>query len=766
MKALSSPEHNREIASQTSLERVQYVEYNPEYSGTREAPSGGLLEYWRILQRRKGTVILIAIVGAVFGLLYTLPKAPIYQARTVIEIEALNDDFMYGHDINPNSNAGGSYLDYDIQTQVKVVQSRSVIQRSIARLLKENKPIVVPSTRLDAWRKLLHISPPSASLRQREDLVLSTAHTVRAKSQTNTRLIEILCDSTNPRMAADFANALTSEFIELNLEARWKTTQHTGEWLSRQMEDLKIKLEKSEDELQAYARAHNLLFTQEKDNMAEQKMKELQEELSKAQSDRIVRQTRYELAAHVPPDSLSEILDDPILREIQAKLTDLRREQGDLGSSVTPTHPKYKKVQAQIAILESARDAERGNILARIRNDFESSSRHENLLATAYAASTKLVSEQAENVAHYNLLKREVDTNRQLYDNMLQRVKEAGIASALRASNIRVVDPAEVPSGPYKPNIYNNCTLGLLGGILFGVALVVFLERADRTMQEPGDATYLGIPELGVVPSSAVDTLPRVNSRPSLGSLRNRDAHPLSMVVLNHKRSHLAESFRATLTSIMFSGDTGTSPQVLVFSSGAPSEGKTTVATNIALALAEINQKVLMIDGDLRRPSLHRIFGQENTPGLVDLLRKTEPLTGPLNGQARPTSVRNLSIVTSGKSKEEYLNLFHSSRLREFIELARREYDMIIIDTPPMLTMADARIMARHADGVVLITRANKTSRDCLRDAYQRFTNDGTRVLGAVLNDWNPKKSTRFGYYRYYDRYRHYYGKTKAQASA
>jgi capsular exopolysaccharide synthesis family protein len=743
----------RRDAYQSSLGRPQYSDYSAD-DRPPEPASSGLLEYWRIFQRRKGTVVLVAFLGTLAGFLFTLPQTPIYQARTTIEIQGVNEDFMHMREMNPTADSSsGYYPDLDIQTQVRILQNRELLDRVTGKLDLDKRPLIANENRLSAWRNALGLAPPKP-VNYREQAIAMAAGNLKVRSETNTRLIEISCDSTDPQLAAEFANRLTGEFIEQSLEARWQTTQHTGEWLTRQMEDVRIKLEKSEAQLQAYAGTAGLLYTAEKDNVAEIKLRQLQEELSKAQADRVAKQSRIELVSSASPESLAEVLDDPSLKDIQGKLTDLQRQYAELSSAYTRSHPKVKKIQAQIDILTGSLENARGNIVARMRNDFQSAQRREKLLAADYSNQVRLMAEQADNVNHYNILKREVDTNRQLYDNMLQRVKEAGIASALRASNIRVVESAVPPSGPYKPNVITNTAIGLLTGLFLGIAFVVFRERADRTIQEPGDASlYLGIPELGLVPSAAADPL---HPRHLLGT-GGASGSDLALVTRDLKRSAMSEAFRTTLTSILFSGEHGNHPHVLVISSSAPREGKTTLATNLAIALAEIHQRVLLIDADLRRPRLHRVFDVENGKGLADLLRLKEPVAAPLNGHVQRTEIPDLYVMPSGSSHEDDLSLFHSRRLAELVTLVRGEYDMVLIDTPPMLTMADARIIARHADGVIIVTRANQTSRESLKDACQRFQEDGTNVLGTVLNDWNPKKSTHYGYYRYYDKYRHYY---------
>ncbi len=687
-------------------------------------PAGGLLDYWRILQRQKLVLFAAVLLGVLAAALYTLPQAPLYQARTTIEIQSLNEDFLHMRDVSPTSGgAVGWDAGLDLQTQVRILQSRALLERVFQKL--------------DPGRRA-----PAA--------LQTAARGLHVRAQAATRLIEISVDTTDARVAAAFANTLTAEFIEQNLEARWQTTRHTGEWLARQMEDVKVRLEKSEGELQAYARETGLLFTQEKDNVAEQKLRQLQEELSKAQADRITRQSRYELASRASADSIAEVLDDGSLRDIQSKLTDLRRQLAELSASFTPAHPRVQKVEAQIRALEASLSRERGNVLSRIRNDFEAAERREKLLAADYAAGVQVVAAQAAKVTHYNILKREVDTNRQIYDSMLQRVKEAGIASALRASNVRVVDPARPPGAPYQPSLPANMALGFAGGLVLGMAVAILRERVDRTIRDPGDATqYVGLPELGIVPSAAADPARKRGLLPFPGARRPALTHSTELVTLRQKPSAMAESFRATLASILFAGRDGTGTRVLVFSSAGPKEGKTTLATNLAIALAEIGRQVLLIDADLRRPRLHRVFDYGNETGLVDVLRSDQPIEVTLNGSVRYSGVPNLSLMTSGPSMESDPALLHSPRFSELVEIARNQYGMVLIDAPPMLHIADARVIARHSDGVVLVARAHETSRDALRDACQRLAEDGTRVLGTVLNDWNPKKSKAHHYYGY-----------------
>ncbi len=407
-------------------------------------------KYWRILRRRKGTLILIACLGAIVGFLVTIPQTPIYQARTSLEIVALNQNFLNIKESNPLSDGGDSIDTTDIQTHLKILQSDSLIDRVLAKL--KSDPVVVPeTTRLAAWRKLLNLEPQQTDPREEAILYAQKNYNVRVSPQT--RIIEITVDSMSPQIATDFANTLTSEFIDQNLESRWQTTQHTSDWLSRQLDDMRIRLEQSEDRLQAYAHQAGLLFTgdQQKNNVSEEKLLQLQQALSSAQTDRISKQSRWEMANSSPADALPDVLNDTSLRDYQSKLTEMKRQIAELHATYTDESPKVQKVQVQLATIENALSTERADILKRIKNEYDEALRRESLLTADYSAQRAVVTGESGKAVQYDVMKHEVESNRQLYDAMLQQLKQATLASALRASNIRVVDPAKLPKRPYKP---------------------------------------------------------------------------------------------------------------------------------------------------------------------------------------------------------------------------------------------------------------------------------------------------------------------------
>ena len=760
-----------------ALERPTEVMYRGQELTAQviDSQSGsGLVEYWRIIVRHRGTVLLLVCLGGLIGFLATLPETPVYRAHTTLEVEGLNENFLNFKDVNP-TGANGVDPTVDILTQVKLLESQSLRERAVKKLSATESlsiPVAPRVTRLDAWAKAVHLKPSAPP--ERDAVIGMAAGSLTVRASGTTRIIDVTSDSTDPNVAADFANALVNEFIQQDLDSRMTDTQRTGQWLAQQLDDLRIKLERSEDQLQNYANTVGLQLaaTDNKDgtreNVANAKLSQLQAEMLNAQSERVKAQSKYELIQSAPVDSLPQVLDDTSLRDYQGKLAELRRQTAELRIALTPANPRMQKLQAQINEVEDALTKERLNIVIRIKNDYDAAQRRERMIAESFNAQLKVVDSQASKAVHYDILKRESDTNHQIYESMLQKVKEAGIASAMRASNYKVVDPARPPAAPYKPNPTQSATMGSLGGLMLGVLFVLVRERADRSLQQPGDAAqYLHLPELGVIPSDRASSarLYSGDGGASRTLIPNPAGEPQEVALATYKRrpSLLAESFHDTLTSILFSGQNGIQPQIIALCSASPSEGKTTVSSNLAGALAEINQKVLLIDADMRRPRLHHIFGATNTEGLSTLLKGNQPILGsPKSPVIVETEVPGLCLLSSGPAVSNASNLLYSPRLAEVLRAARGEFDYVLIDTPPMLQLADARIISQHCDTVILVVRAGKTSRDSARAACQKFRQDGTPVLGVILNDWIPGFNG-YGYdKKYYDRYAKYYNVKKS----
>jgi capsular exopolysaccharide synthesis family protein len=696
-------------------------------------------------------LILFVVLSTLAAFLITIPQTPVYQAHASVELQDLNENYLNSKQFTPITE-GGSLGVLDIQTPATILKSESLVRRVLAKLKPQAGQEHRAGGPASGWRRTLGLPDPEAPS---DECVLRAAiANLNVRPVAQTRILVITYDARDPKYASNFVNILAAEFIEGSTEARWEMTQRTSEWLRRQLEDMRVTLERSEDALQTYARRADLMFTGERErtNISEEKLRQLQVELGRVRADRVAKRSRLD-AATTPGgrDTMPEILNDPSLRAYQTTLTDLRRQYADLSTVYTPEHEKMRRLQAQISELDKVLEKERGAILARVRHEYEEAERHEKLLDADYARQLEVVSNESERAIRYNILRREVESNRQVYEAMLQRVKEARIASALKPSSVRVVDPATPPRLPYKPKMGWNLALGAFTGVLIGTAFAVFRQRADRTVHDPGEIdAYLNAPELGVIPSAADEFRKRL----AFGRFREVGAHSIleselkcgeqvELVTWQHKPSGMADSFRSLLTSILFSSR-GARPHILVLTSPSPGEGKTTVATNLGVALAQLGQRVLLIDADLNQPRLHEIFHVETESGLSTVLSETAP--GVVADAIRATAIPRLFVLPAGRTVENSASLLHSPRLAQVLDLLKPDFDTILIDTPPVLRLPDARVVGRLAESVILVIRSGRTVRDDAQAVYRRLLDDGTPVLGVVLNDWNPKTSPG-GYY-------------------
>src|SRR5216684_6808201 len=465
-----------------------------------------LMDYWNILLRHRKVLLSFALVGLLGAFVISLAQTPIYRVRTSLEIQGTNL-----LEIKGSNDYIGSYatLESYVETQVKLLQSEYLLEHVIDKLqLQKERPATGWRAFASRVQRIFEFSQTS-HLPERERLIREIERNLTVRTSGNSRLLEVLYESPDPKGAADFANTLVSEFIELSQEERWKSAEGTAEWLTNHLNIMKTQLEQSEAQLQDYARTSGLTFTSEKDNLAENKLKEIQDELSKAQADRIANQAKFEAAKSKPADSLPEVLEDPTMREYRQRLTDLQRQYAELTATLTPEHYKVQRVQAQIDELKFQMLNERRNVLKRIGNEYQAALRREALLSKAHTVQQKVVADQSEKAIHYDTLKRDVDSNRRLYETMLQKVKEASLASAMRDSNVLVVDRARPPLLPYRPDLPMNAAIGLFSGVLLGFGFVLLQERIDRRISAPGDAqVYLDLPELGVIPVDEL-ALPR-----------------------------------------------------------------------------------------------------------------------------------------------------------------------------------------------------------------------------------------------------------------
>jgi capsular exopolysaccharide synthesis family protein len=728
---------------------------------------GSLLgEYWHIVRRHIWILIAIALVGVLGGVIFSWLQVRTYRAQALIEIQGLNDNFLNIKDISPVAEWSFANIVDDVQSQIKIIQSRSLLQRVIRRLnIRGPEDLGHNTGQMITLGKASDPPEPTSS----RDLALSIAsRNLSIRGVGRTRMIEIAYEATDPNAAAEFVNTLANEFIAYSIDLRRQTSQGTNEWINGQLDELRRKLTASEDALKNYAKRSGLVILSETTNVSEDKLRRLQEEMTRAQADRIVKEARYEIAKNAAPDALPDVLNDALLRDYQSKLTILQQQRAELATAFTPEYSKVERVTAQISSLELTLQLRRSALLQQIRNQYDEALGREKLLTANYAKETEHLSEEGAKTINYALLKRDLDSNRQLYDALLQRTKAAGVASDMRASSARIIDPAVPQRRPIKPNTALNTAIAFLGSIMAGLFVVALRERGDHTIRRPGELrNYLSIGELGVIPSADKKhrvTLPYSGGRSRnaevmtmalarqkkttsfLPVLRKRDR--LALIASVQEHSPLAQSFRSVLASIRFSDVGGSPPRVLVVASPNTGEGKTTIASNLAITLVGVYDRVLLIDGDMHRPRLHDVFGLSNTNGLTDLLKRTNDASSRprLLEVIQETDIPGLFVLPAGSQSAN--SLLRTAGLMDLLSEAKVHFNTIVIDTPPILALSDARVFGRCADGVIFVARTGITTRQAATVAHRRLADDGIHVLGTVLNDWDPRSSPD-GYYGY-----------------
>jgi len=712
------------------------------------------LEFGRVLLRYKGTLLGILAFTLLVTAAISYWQTPIYRASVSLEIQGINENFLNLREVDPTATPISYTTDTYIQTQAEVLQDRALLDRVVARLSLDQRREFSSDTGL--WRRIARLlrlpAPPPPT--PAEQALAVARDNLRVVPTRQSRIIRMHYDSQDPQTAADFVNTLSEEFINYSLEARWTATTGTKAWLQDQLAGLRSRLEQSEQTLQSYASQHGLLLTGAKDSVAEEKLRQLQTELSRAEADRMARRSLYEVVARTGGSAVPTALDSPTLRDYQMRLTELRRQRAELEPLLKPENYKMVRLEAQIRELEAALRQEREQIVLRSKNEYDAALTRESQLTAAYARQSGLVSDQAVLAIRYSVLLRDVETNRQLYDAMLQRVKEAEIASAIRPSNIRLIGPASLPSAPYKPNLPLNLAIGAVGGWFLGCGAVVYRYRTRRRLETPGDTvSCLRLPELGTIPA-ARSAVPRSEGLRGMLGL-DRSAGAVELITWQSKVSEMSESFRSTLLSILSARNGNPAPLTLVVTSPCAGEGKTTVTSNLAIAMAETGRRVLIVDADLRNPRLQEVFGVANSWGLSDLIGDDNSIDQlPASALARATQIPNLFLIPSGPGVENVPALLHAPRLAVLLKRFREEFDFVLVDAPPVLQFSDARIVARWTDGVVLVVRSNRTRTDAALEAARRLLLDSAPVLGTILNDWDPEsKLDRYSY----DRYGYYY---------
>ena len=699
-----------------------------------------LLAYWRILVKRRWLVLGILTGVVALALLKTLMATPIYRATSVLQLEKAGTQVVQVEGIQPDSDRYGWDPDF-LQTQYELLQSRSLAERVADELNLDQATL----DRLNdpGWLgRMLALLRPKSKTESADTALADAAKQLRAAAGVvsgglsvepvrNSRLVRINYDSPSPEFSARVANAIADGFIASGLERRFGASSYAKTYLEDQLKLVKAKLEQSERKLVAFAQQEGLVSTGENgQSLATQNLTQLNAALANAQDQRIRAQARWRQASSgaMPADMIG----NSSIRPLQQQRAQLQGQYQLKLQTFKPDYPEMQQLKGQIDELARQIAAENGSVRASVRAEYEATAAQERMLMSQIATLRTEALDVDGRSIQYNILKREVDTNRELYDGLLQRFKEVGVAGDVRSNNISIIDRAEVPAWRFKPNLMLNLAIGLLLGGMLGVLVAFLLEFLDDTLKTPDDIEQkLRLAVLGVIP--------RLGPKENMGS------------IAKDSRSSFSEAYRSVRTALQFSTDHGV-PKTLLITSTGPSEGKSTTALALARNLAELGKRVLLIEADMRNPSLHRTLGlQGSGTGLSNLLAGGATLS------QSTLSVDNelFKVILAGPLPPNPAELLSGSKLVSALTIAREHYDQVIIDGPPVLGLADAPILSNVVEGTLLVVNSSKTRISAAQAALKRLLSARARVVGALLSKYDPKTA---GYgYGYGYQYESYY---------
>ena len=713
-------------------------------------PDLSLRDFWRVLERRKRTVVATIVACLLLALVVSLVMTPKYESVSIIEVNKENSDIL---GLDALQTGVTDSLDYTItlETQANVLRSDSLAFQVAEQLgLEKHKEFSFADVWFDADRARAEQNLPleKAPLRRRKiSRVFEKSLTV--KTIPGTRMIEVHFLNPDPQLAADIVNTLVSDYLDQYFRTRYNATAQASEWLSKQLAELRSQAEEAQERVVRYQKAKGILGTDEANNVVMAKLEELNKQLTAAESNRMLKQTGYQIAKSGNAELLSTVGSSNLLGSLAgmnsnplALIQSLRSQQAELkvqyaqaASKYGSAYPRLIQMRNQSQELEKAIQAEIDKVAARAENDFLAAKNAEDLLRAAFERQKEEANKLNDSAVRYTIMKRDAESSRELYDDLLRKLKEAGVLTGLRSSNLVVVDPARTSAKPLRPSYPINLSLGLGVGLLSGIGLAFAQEGFDSTLRTTEQVEAVaGLPAVGIIPDLAAG---------HAWQLRPAHTPTVACNILDSPSSQLAECYRALRTALLFSNGE-VSPKVILVTSALPQEGKTTVSLNSAIALAYQGAKVLLIDADLRRPELHACLGVPAQPGLGELLADEE------STPAKPTACAkapNLFLLPAGYRRPSPAETLGSERMRGLLNAFRKRFDFVVIDTPPVLAVTDAVVLSKAADGVLLVVRSAATTEQSLLRARDLLLRVNARIAGVLVNRANIHSSDYYNSY-------------------
>lgn len=706
--------------------------------------------YLAMLHKRRGIVLTCLGLSLAVAVLYNYTTRPVYQATTQILIDRDTPNVLPNKELVELVQGGMDYY----QTQYQLLKSRALAERAVERLKLQTHPELATGPMLNPWERLRRLAGlPASAVIDTAGIPLSPAAAAfRSRIQVDpipgSRLVNLHFRAYDPQIAADAVNALAQLYIEQSLELRFTTSTEATGWLSDRMKEQQARVEAAEKALQDYREREGLINQEARQGLVDQKLDTLNAAVLEARTDRISKETVYNQIATLGPDRLESfplVLGSGPVQALKTELAALQKEEALLAESLGDRHPEMVRVRGQIRATQDKIRAEIRNVARAAETEYRTALARESRLAASLESVKGEAQDTNRKSIEYVALQRELDTNRQLYQDLLTKTKQTGLETELKTTNIRVIEKAETPRRPVAPKKARSYQVAVILGLLVGIGLALGFEHMDNTFKTPEDVRetlsqpFLGmVPDVGLKPTGPGQRVPQLVKTPN---------------------SAVADAYRVLRTNLIFSSAPDATGRVILVTSANPSEGKTTTLANLAVALAQNGAKVLAVDGDLRRPTLNQHFGVVKTPGLTDLIVGKAAASQAIHS----TKIEGLQMLPCGYLTPNPAELLGSPMMKQIIDALRAHYEWVLIDAPPLLAMADAPVLCPLVDGVVLVIAAESASKPAVMRAIEQVGAVGGKVAGLVLNKVNLERNSYY-YGQYYgEYYRSYYAEGGAK---
>ncbi len=705
---------------------------------------------WDILVGRRW--LILGFTAAVMGLVATwsFTTRPLYEAAAVIQIDPERPRVVAFQELSPNEeSANERVFDAYYQTQFELLGSRTLLARMAERLDLPRHPAFAPgqSRREQVFAfaaRLVGLRPaapkPSAGM---DEFIEGLEQDIKIEPVKRSRLVRISARVPDRDLAAAIPNAIASEYIAMTNAQRREASEAASRWLEDQLGGLRARTQEASGVIQQFVEKNNLVPTREgKTEFVLQQLDDQNRAYTEAESDRIQKEARYRMLASADPETLAAALGSELVRNLKGEYTRLERELARAKTVYGPQHPKMIELEAELSLAKLRLDTETKKAKDAVQQEYQAATRRAAELGRRLDSQRREAISQHARQMQLQLLKKESDATESVYAELMKRLKELQLAAQLRVTNVKIADPARAPLRPASPKKTRDLLLATIAGLIGGAALAFFREAGDQTLRTPREVDLLvRLPNLGTVPSV------RSYTRQSLPALEDLPTRAVPEDALSWPAQIAGEAFRSIRALVLHSRAFDT-PRTILVTSAQPQEGKSFSAVNLAVALAEGGETVLLIDADFRRSACHRAFGIESPRvGLSSLLYRGLPHDVALV----TTGIANLTFLPAGPKPPDPAALLSSERARTLLGTLRQRFPWIIIDSPPVLAVSDASVLASLVDGVLLVVRAHATPVEAVQIARDRLEALGARILGVVLNDVRLSRNRYFyanyGYY-------------------